>query len=164
MNNISLFVSMTILGVCIIGTYIHYIRKSSSDLVNKMWVGIPKKYRPIYMVMMILATIGFLSFVFYTTTSKIKNYKLVVFSVLLILVPAIFWMGSTYHSLKNNTYSWIVPMVLVLTGIGAIILSGLLYLNRVNHIIQLLFLLFTLHVTILDGYIWNYKYISLYKN
>ena len=69
-------------------------------------------------------------------------------------------MGPTYHSIKNNKYDFVVPMVLVLTALGAISLSSLLYINKVDVITQVLFLLFTLHVTILDGTIWNLKYVK----
>ena len=46
MNNIELFIGMTILGITIISTYFYYIGKSSTELVDKLWVGIDKKYRP----------------------------------------------------------------------------------------------------------------------
>ena len=160
MNNIELFIGMTILGIMIISTYFYYIGKSSTELVDKLWVGIDKKYRPLYTIMMIFATIGFLAFAYYTSTNEVENYMLVVTAVLLILIPAIFWMGPTYYSIKNNKYDFVVPMVLILTALGAISLSSLLYINKVNVITQVLFLLFTLHVTILDGTIWNLKYVN----
>ena len=162
MKNINLLVLSSILGVTILGSYVYYLSISSPNLREKMWVGIDKQYTKIYRFMMIMATIGFFALMYYTINNDIKDKKNFTILLLLILIPSIFWMRLTYHSLKNNNRSLIVILVLLLTALGSIGMSLFLYKNNVDDIVQKLFALFTVHVTLLDGIIWNYKYINYF--
>lgn len=160
MKNIDILVLSSILGTTIVGSYVYYLSISSNSLIEKMWVGIEKQYRIIYGVMMVLATIGFLSLMYYALNNSIKEKQQFTILLMLILVPAIFWMGLTYHSLKKNNRSRDVSFVLLMTALGSIGMSLFLHKNKVDEMVQKLFALFTFHVTLLDGIIWNYKYIN----
>ncbi len=162
MKNINLLVLSSILGVTILGSYVYYLSISSPNLREKMWVGIDKQYTKIYRFMMIMATIGFFALMYYTINNDIKDKQNFTILLLLILIPSIFWMGLTYNSLKKNNRSIIVSLVLLLTALGSIGMSLFLYKNKVDEIVQKLFALFTIHVTLLDGIIWNYNYIKYF--
>ena len=158
MNNIDLIILITILGILILSSYYYYISKSNSDINEKLWVNIHEKYRPIYILMMLAATIGFLSLVYYISNNEIDNKLLFSVILMFILIPAIFWMGLTYESIRINKKSPYVTIVLLLTCLASVYMSVLLNQMNIDNIIQLLFSLFTIHVTLLDGIIWNYKY------
>tara|TARA_B100001250_G_C19635010_1_gene715539 strand:- start:5 stop:496 length:492 start_codon:yes stop_codon:yes gene_type:complete len=158
MNNTNLIILITILGILILSSYYYFISKNNSEINEKLWANINKKYRSIYIVMMLAATIGFLSLVYYISNNKIENKLLFTIVLMFILIPAIFWMGLTYESIKINKKSGYVSLVLLLTAFASVYMSVLLNKMNVNNITQILFGLFTFHVTILDGFIWNYKY------
>ena len=158
MNNIDLIILIAILGILILSSYYYYISKSNSSINEKLWANIDKKYRSIYIVMMLAATIGFLSLVYYISNNTIENKLLFTIILMFILIPAIFWMGLTYESIKINKKSGYVSLVLLLTAFASVYMSILLNKMNVENITQILFGFFTLHVTLLDGLIWNYKY------
>jgi len=158
MNNSELIILITILGISILSSYYYFISKNNTSINEKLWVNIEKKYRSIYIAMMLAATIGFLSLVYYIINNTIENKLLFTIVLMFILIPAIFWMGLTYTSIKNNKKSGYVSFVLLLTAFASVYMSVLLNKMDVNNIIQILFGFFTLHVTLLDGIIWNYKY------
>jgi len=169
-QHIILLIINIIGGVAVIGSYIFGISAQTGG-ANVLWGGVPGNIRPIYGISMILAAIGYFSFMYYIlfrlTPSEVSiagtfNFSLFYAIFLVILIASALWMPFTSMYVNNpSTGMWIwIRTVLALVGFASIALVwALLSLQtKVPGVSYWLAIAgsgyFAFHTAILDAIVW----------
>lgn len=162
-------------GAAVIGSYIFGLRFQAMG-VNALWGGVPANIRPVIGVSMILAALGYLSFLYYVllriTPSTVRIAGTFGFSIffiifLAILIPSACWMPLTnlYIGSPGPTIWVIIRIVLFLVGLSSLGLV-LALLNLQPKTLDTTYWLaiagssyFTFHTLVVDAILWA----ALYK-
>jgi hypothetical protein len=172
MNNqqVILLIINIVGGAAVIGSYIFGLRSQAGG-ATVLWGGVPANIRPVIGVSMILAAVGYLSFLYYLllriTPDNIRIAGSFGFSTfyiifLLILIPSAFWMPLTNLYASNpNPDMWIaIRVVLFVVGLSALALV-LALVNMQPKTLDTAYRLavagsiyFTFHTLILDAILW----------
>jgi hypothetical protein len=116
-------------GAAVIGSYVHGLLTNMVS-TSALWGGVPESVRLVYIVSMVLAALGYLSFMhfilFRLIPVEVKIAGKFTFNIfyaifLGILVPSVFWMPLTYALIDNySTALWIgIRLVLILVGLSS---------------------------------------------
>ena len=102
MNYTILFVN-TILGLLLLYSYYFSINKLENS--QRLWGRIHEKYRPIYVISMLIAALGYI-FMIYFLGFKVKNNSKLMNEILvlqiIVILASMLWMPLTIRYIKNK--------------------------------------------------------------
>lgn len=157
-------------GAGVVGSYVYGMLTHPGN-VSELWGGVPEPMRLIYLLSMILAAIGYFSFIYFILfrliPAEVKiagrfNFSLFYVIFLGILIPSALWMPLTYSLINEySTSIWIgIRTVLIIVGLASCALVGAL-LSINNRRIKLPYwsavagsVYFAFHTAILDMIVW----------
>ncbi|MFC1847687.1 hypothetical protein ACFLXV_00030 [Chloroflexota bacterium] len=116
-------------GAAVIGSYVYGLLTHPGSVIA-LWGGVPESVRLVYGVSMVIAALGYLSFMylilFRLIPADVKisgrfNFNLFYVIFLGVLIPSALWMPLTYELIDNySTGIWIgVRTVLIIVGLSS---------------------------------------------
>ena len=165
MVDVRLLLTLIFTGILVDISYLYAYYAPNSKM---LWAGISPRYRTIYAVSGIIASLALLYSIVYHCFIEVdkEDYKITL-AYLLIIIPAALWVPATFLGLKNPRYKFLSVLTLLLTSIGGILLLIFTVQDKRDNknpakmaaIISLS--LFVFHTTVLDLISWSPGYLSL---
>ncbi|MDD4876573.1 MAG: hypothetical protein PHQ86_05560 [Dehalococcoidales bacterium] len=170
MQQIILLIINVIGGVAVIGSYIYGLL-THPDGANALWGNISLSVRPVYMVSMVLAALGYFAFIYFIFFRLIPDevniagrfsFSLFYIIFLVILIPSVLWMPLSQAYIDDpGAGLWVgIRIVLSLVGISSIVLVLVLF-NLQTKMTGISYWLavagsiyFAFHTAILDALLW----------
>lgn len=149
-------------GIAVITSYVYGLTLKGVG-ANVLWGGIPESIRPVYIVSMIIAAIGYFAFIYYILFKlNVASFSFSYFYLIFlgILLPSALWMPLTSSFITNpNDVTWTgVKIVLIIVGVFSIILGWTLFNLKGSGIAYWLAVFgsfyFAFHTAFLDMILW----------
>ena len=159
---------VAILGFILLLTYIPIVKSHVGGSYN-YWLGLPKEVLPFAYLFIVLAGLGFLTFLYgYITTPRpqlgILKYKASVPVMLsIILLASIGWSLSIYRFAKapSRSVGVCVCVSLIITAIASLLLlAGSAESLQANPFMYVGMVFFCIVVVLQDGIAWNARFIK----
>jgi hypothetical protein len=153
MINKNLIIWNIIGGIFIIASYAIFLPKIKDQ--QKLWVGLSKSTRYLYMISILLSVIAYITAFSITIThdNVINNTSLYYWGLTLFFIGAFLWAPSIYYDMNK----FITIMTLCITSIGILLMT----LSTSNIIVMICLAYIFIHCLLLDNTIWAIRYLGV---